>query len=132
VNGGALKVDIAKALFATAPSFEATDTAPMRKFASLGEGTSTLYGTTPTSGATGFELIYSAAAGLTASVKTGNQILGVFTANANKWQLGFFPLDETQATADPAATPPPAARGDVVITGGACKSSPVPGASSAK
>ena len=57
---------------------------------------------------------------------TGTQMLGVFTVNGTKWQIGLFPQDEAQSAADAAgATPPPKARGDIVITGGACKGSPV-------
>jgi hypothetical protein len=132
-NGGSIKVDVPKAQFAITPSLEATESAPMKALSTLGEGKPTLFGTSPTSGATGFELLYSAAAGLLVSVKTGNQTLGVFTVNAAKWQIGFFPLDEVQSAAEAAgATAPPTARGDLIITGGACKGSPVPGASSAK
>jgi hypothetical protein len=132
-NGGALKLDIAKAQFATAASADAVDSAPMRDFATLGGGKATLVGTSPTAATTGFELLYSAASGLAASVKTGTRTLGVFTVTSGKWQIGIFPLDEAQsATEATGATPPPRAKGDVVITGGACKGTPVPGASTAK
>jgi hypothetical protein len=132
-NGGSLKVDIAKAQFATAPSGDVIESAPMRDFATLGGKTGTLFGTSPTAATTGFELLYSAASGLTASVKTGKTILGAFSVAGTKWQIGFFPLDEAESAAEAAgASPPPRAKGDVIITGGACKGSPVPGASIAK
>jgi hypothetical protein len=128
-NGGALKVDIAKGQYATAASADAVDSAPMKDFATLGSGAPTLFGTAPKALSTGFEMVYSAASGLTATVKQGMRTFGVFTVTAAKWQIGIFPLDEAQSDAD--ATPPPAPKGDVVITGGACKGSPVPSASTA-
>ena len=42
-NGGALKVNIAKAQFATAPSADAVASAPIEDFATLGGGAPTLF-----------------------------------------------------------------------------------------
>ncbi len=132
-NGGALKIDMAKTQYATATSGDALDAAPLRAFTTLSGTQPTLFGTSPTAATTGFSLLYSAAAGLAASVMTGTQMLGVFTVNGTKWQVGLFPQDEAQSAADATgATPPPRAKGDVVITGGACKGSPVSGTAFAK
>jgi hypothetical protein len=132
-NGGALKIDMAKAQYATAASADALDSTPLRAFTTLSSTQPTLFGTSPTSATTGFSLLYSTAAGLAASVMTGAQMLGVFTVNGAKWQVGLFPQDEAQSAADATgATPPPKARGDVVVTGGACKGSPVAGTAYAK
>ena len=125
-NGGALKIDMVKAQFATAASGDALDSAPMRAFSTLSSTAPTLFGTSANATTTGFSLLYSAAAGLAASVMTGTQLLGVFTVTGTKWQVGMFPLDAVQSTADASAsTPPPRAKGDIVITGAACKGSPV-------
>jgi hypothetical protein len=132
-NGGALKIDMVKAQFATAASGDALDSAPMRAFSTLSSTAPTLFGTSANATTTGFSLLYSAAAGLAASVMTGTQLLGVFTVTGTKWQVGMFPLDAVQSTADASgATPPPRAKGDIVITGGACKGSPVAGTAFAK
>jgi hypothetical protein len=132
-NGGALKIDMAKAQLATAATGDALDAAPLRAYTTIGSTQPTLFGTSPTAATTGFSLLYSPAAGLAASVMTGTQMLGVFTVNGAKWQVGLFPQDEAQSAADATgATPPPKARGDVVVTGGACKGSPVTGTAYAK
>ena len=131
-NGGALKLDVTKSQYATAATADALDAAPMHDFATLG-AKPTLIGTSPNSVNTGFSLLYSATSGLSASVMTGTQTLGVFTIAGNKWQIGIFPLDDAQSAADAAgATPMPKARGDVIVIGGGCKGSPVPDTSIAK
>ncbi len=131
-NGATLKLDLVKGQFATAPAGTPIDGAPMHDFTTLGTGT-TLVGTSPTAVTTGFALLYSAAVGLTASVQTKSRLLGVFTANGPKWQIGIFPQDEEQSVADATgATPPPKAKGDVIVTGGACKGSPVQSTALAK
>jgi len=130
-NGGSFKVDVAKSQFATAAYGDPIDSAPMKDFATIGSA-AVLFGTSPTAVSTGFELLYSAAYGLHVAVKTGERTLGVFTVAASKWQLGFFPLDDTQAAADATGATPPPVRGDVTIIGGACKGSPVPDTSVAK
>ncbi len=132
-NGGALKIDMTKAQFATATSGDALESAPLRAFSTLSSTQPTLFGTSPTATATGFSLLYSTTAGLAASVMTGTQMLGVFTVNGTKWQIGMFPLDAAQSAAQAGdATPPPRAKGDIVITGGACKGSPVSSTALAK
>ena len=130
-NGGSLKVDVAKAQYATAKYGDPIDNAPMQDFAKVGSA-ATLFGTSPTALSTGFELLYSAAAGLTVSVMTGQRTLGAFTASGTKWQLGFFPLDDAQTAASATGATPPPPRGDVIITGAACKGSPVQSASITK